>query len=165
MMPLKKEHRIFVEEMVKHGDRIKAYRIAYPKAKADATAKVNATRLLTNATISTAIKEKSQKIEAIATNKAAEELKDKIVANVATAMEKREILLRIMRGELEIDVKKPVWDREQGKWVFVPMKEKPDHSTRMKAIDLDNKMAGDYAPEKKDLNLNGSFLDFLMSTD
>lgn len=37
----------------------------------------------------------------------------------------------------------------------------PTHSERMKAIDLDNKMTGDYAPEKRDVNVQGIFFDDL----
>jgi hypothetical protein len=164
-MVLKKEYQVFVDEIVKHGDPKKAVMKAYPKTKGEAAISKQCHRLSKNVYVQAAIKERSQKIEAIATQKAAEELSGKIVANTLTAMRKREILQQIAEGSLEVTVRKPVFDKESGKWVTVPVKEMPDHSTRMRAIDLDNKMAGDYAPEKKDLNLNGSFLDFLMSTD
>lgn len=48
----------------------------------------------------------------------------------------------------------------------VPMREelfevKPTHAERMKAIDIDNKMMGDYAPEKKEVDLQSKFMDEL----
>lgn len=37
----------------------------------------------------------------------------------------------------------------------------PSHADRMRAIDLDNKMMGDYAPERRDVSLQGSFFEDL----
>lgn len=37
----------------------------------------------------------------------------------------------------------------------------PSHAERMKAIDLDNKMTGDYAPEKQDVSIQGLFFEDL----
>lgn len=71
-----------------------------------------------------------------------------------TLQEKFDVLAKIIKGELEIPVKKPVWDRVQSKYVLVPMQELPDHATRMKAIEIDNKMAGDNAPSTLSVDLN-----------
>lgn len=150
---MKKQHEIFAREMAKHGNAVKAYKSAYCKVKSDKTALTNASRLLKNATIKEAIAEESKKIATLATQAAAEELKEEIKASVLSAARKRAILRQIAEGELQIPAKKPVWDREQKKYVFVPILELPDHAARMKAIEIDNKMVGDNAPEKH-LNYN-----------
>lgn len=158
---MKKQHQIFVDEMVKHGDQIKAYMTAYPKAKEE-TARVESYRLLQIPTVSEAIKEHSEKIKAIATQKAAEELKEVIVGNTLTAHRKREILHGIAEGTLAIKVKKRFWDKVQEKYVIKEVSQFPDHTTRMKAIDLDNKMTGDYAPEKQALtDVEGNDVDIV----
>lgn len=69
-----------------------------------------------------------------------------------TRDEKREVLAKIVLGELLVD--KIIVTREGIKSI----KAKPDHNDIMKAIDLDARMEGDYASEKKDLTTNGKSL-------
>lgn len=69
--------------------------------------------------------------------------------NCLTMKEKRLRLAEIARGKALFS---------GGDFLFeVP----PTHSERMKAIDLDNKMTGDYAPEKQDVSIQGIFFDDL----
>jgi hypothetical protein len=147
MSSIKKQYQVFIDEMIKHGDNIRAYKTAYPKSK-DEVARVNSYRLLQNATIANAIQEKADEIRTIATQEAIKELKDEIKAEVLTAMQKREILFKIANGQVEVETKKPVWNSDAKKFQFVTVTEMPDFIARMKAIDLDNKMAGDYAAVK-----------------
>lgn len=67
-----------------------------------------------------------------------------------TRDEKREVLAKIVCGELLVE---KVLSTRDG---IIKIKAKPDHSDIMKAIDLDAKMEGDYAAEKKDVMLKGS---------
>lgn len=137
-MALKKEYQIFINEMVKHGDENKAIVKAYPHLKGDAKKiRTYCGRLMKNIEVSTAINKKASKIAEIATNKAIEVLKDEIVTEALTAAKKREILRQIVEGELKVGGKAP------------------DHIAIMKAIEIDNKMAGDNAPEKLDHTTKG----------
>lgn len=69
-----------------------------------------------------------------------------------TRDEKREVLAKIVLGELLVD--KIIVTREGIKSI----KAKPDHNDIMKAIDLDARMEGDYAATKSDLTTNGKSL-------
>lgn len=69
--------------------------------------------------------------------------------NCLTMREKRLRLAEIARGKAFFS---------GGEFLFdVP----PTHAERMKAIDLDNKMTGDYAPEKRDVSVQGMFFEDL----
>lgn len=69
--------------------------------------------------------------------------------NCLTLKEKRLRLAEIARGKALFSGDEFLFD--------VP----PTHAERMKAIDLDNKMTGDYAPEKQDVSVQGMFFDDL----
>lgn len=146
--------------MVRHGDRVKAYKAAYPKAT-DESARVKSYTLLQNVTISNFIKEEADKIRSIATQEAITELKEEIKAEVLSAAQKREFLLKIVIGEYKNEVKKPVFNPATKKFEIVTVHEPSGDIARMKAIDLDNKMAGDYAPDKAqvDHTVNTPFSD------
>ena len=64
--------------------------------------------------------------------------------------EKRDILAKMALGEMI--VKKIIFTKDGFKQVESP----PDHADIRAAIDLDNKMNGDYAPEKKLHEFKGS---------
>lgn len=155
MSSIKRQYQVFIDEMVKHGDQVQAYKTAYPNCRNEATARVNSYRLLQNATIQKAISEEAEKLRSIATQQAITELKEEIKGNVLSALEKRLLLRQIACGEIEIPVKKPVWDKLQGKFVFVPIVEVPDYGARIRAIEVDNKMSGDNAPEKNEITGKG----------
>ena len=55
------KQKIFCEEYAKHGNGTLAYRTAYPTVKKDGTAKVNASKLLTNTNIKKHIESLSSK--------------------------------------------------------------------------------------------------------
>lgn len=150
-MALKKQYQVFVDEMIKHGDEKKAYQTAYPNTKKDKAISKGCLRLSRNVSVQLAIKTESDKIKTTATEQAVAELKEEIKGNILTRNEKLILLRKIAFGELEIPVKKPVWDKGQNKYVLVPMTEVPDHVARIKAIEVDNKMNGDCAPEKWEL--------------
>jgi len=87
-------------------------------------------------------------------NKAKDELfieseKEAFKRNLLTKEEKREILAQIARGEMLVD---KIVATKDG---FKNVKSKPDLADRMKAIELESKMTGDFAPTKIDSTLKG----------
>ena len=62
MKKLNPKHEIFIKEMILHGDRIKAYRTAYPKAKNE-SAKNAACQLMQNTYIANRIKDRQEMLE------------------------------------------------------------------------------------------------------
>lgn len=137
-MALKPEHKIFIKHYVKTGNHIVSYQKAFPHADRK-TAATNGGRLLKNAEIASAIQDAANKISKKAEEKAVEELKEEIKGEVLTALQKRDLLRRIAKGE-EVNGKKP------------------GVMEMLRAIELDNKMAGDNAPERKDLTTKGKEL-------
>lgn len=74
--------------------------------------------------------------------------KEEVKRNLLTRDEKREILAKIARGETTIVKTIATKDGLQDIEML------PDHNDRIKAIDIDAKMEGDFAP--KDINLSGN---------
>jgi hypothetical protein len=140
-MALKKEYKIFINEMIKHGDENKAVLKAYPHLKGDVKKiRTYCGRLLKNVEVAESINKKATKIAEMATNKAVEELKEQIKVEVLTAARKRELLHSIAENTDN------------------------DIMARIKAIEVDNKMTGDNAPVKQEHDLGKSFFDFLKET-
>lgn len=91
-----RRHRIFIDEMVSHGNRRIAYQTAYPGVK-NSTARVNACKLLANPGIARQVQE-----GLAAKKQQEEELLKKIYDGRLTALEeKRAVLARVIRGEAE----------------------------------------------------------------
>lgn len=152
MTPLKRQYQIFIDEMVQHGDQVRAYKAAYPKVS-DETARVQSYRLVQNSTIASAIREQVATIKGEAQKQAISELKEELKGKVLSRQQKRELLCQIALGEIEIPVKKPVWNPKEEKFVFVTVQEQPDFKERMKAAEIDNKMEGDNEPKKQDMTI------------
>lgn len=77
-------------------------------------------------------------------------------AKILTTIERKEILSQIAKGELTTtrEVSTPMG-------VVVPLQEKPSYSDRKAAIAELNKMDGDYAPEKSQIEQTGEIkIDF-----
>lgn len=80
------------------------------------------------------------------------EIREQLCAeNCLTLQEKRLRLAEIARGKALFSGSEFLFE--------VP----PTHSERMKALDLDSKMMGHYAPEKRDVSLQGSFFEDLFT--
>ncbi|MEE8322164.1 MAG: hypothetical protein V3R57_00875 [Candidatus Bathyarchaeia archaeon] len=77
-----------------------------------------------------------------------QEAKESFTGRILTKLEKQDKLRQIVDGELECE--KIVFIKGEAKKI----KAKPDQTDIMKAIDLDNKMAGDYATEKKEVEMD-----------
>ena len=71
-----------------------------------------------------------------------EEAKKAFTGEILSKLQKQDILRKIMLGELECEKIIIVGGKAE------KIKTKPDQVDIMKAIDLDNKMSGDYAPVK-----------------
>ncbi|WP_343302863.1 terminase small subunit [Chitinophaga niabensis] len=135
---LKPEHKNFIKHYVKTGDHIGAYQKAFPHSDRKSAA-TNGGRLLKNEEIAEAIRREASKISKKAEEKATNELKDEIKGEVLTAIEKRDLLRRIAKGELV-----------NGKKATI--------AEMIKAIEVDNKMGGDNAPDKLDHTTKGKAL-------
>lgn len=68
---------------------------------------------------------------------------------ILTASERKELLTKIARGEIEIPTKDTKWDIKTKKFSFV---EVPNFTARISAIAELNKMGGDYAAKKVQLS-------------
>lgn len=145
MKELKREHKIFINEYLIDGDKKRAYKVAYPNCT-DLTALSNSLRLLQKSYISERIKEETARIEQDAYNQLVQDEKDKRQYKILTTLQKRELLYQIAFGEIEIEMKKVVFDPIQKKFDTVTIIGKPDFSERLKALDMDNKMSGAYPP-------------------
>lgn len=78
-----------------------------------------------------------------------EQIKHEEELRLLDRAEKRILLSKIARGEIEIKTKKPVFDPMQKRFVMLPVEAPPDYSDRLRAMDMDNKMEGDYAPDRR----------------
>jgi hypothetical protein len=80
-------------------------------------------------------------------------------AQLLTALDKRLILMRIMTGQHKNEVKKPVFNPATKKFEIITVHESPNDTAIVRAMAEDNKMVGDYAPEKKNVKHSGSIKD------
>ena len=131
-MPLSSQQRKFCEEYVNNGTNgTKAYLSAYKSCKRENTARVNASRLLTKANI----------IEYIS------ELQEKLKENAIMSAEERMIwLTKVVNG----DVKHTSYDSNGNSY-----ENEAYMSDKMKAIDILNKMTGEYTTKiKGDISLS-----------
>ena len=146
---MKKRYQIFIDQMVMHGNESLAYKTAYPKATG-AAIRQGCYRLSKNVTVHHSIKQEAKYIRSIATERAIEDLKEKIKSAALTAAKKREILANIASGgKIATVVIKDYWDEGQQTFVHkeIPVVRRATILERIKAIEIDNKMAGHNATE------------------
>lgn len=148
MTKIERKHEVFVREMVRTGDQVKSYMKAYPKCQYE-SARTKGSMLLKNVAVNEQIRQASERLRMEVEAEVKHELKAEIMLSILNANEKRGILAKIAKGEPVIFRTKK---DENGEEIQVPVL--PDITDMMKAIDLDNKMAGDYAPEK--LSVDGN---------
>lgn len=116
----------FCQEYVNNGlNGMQAYLKAYKTCKREDTAKVNASRLLTNANIQNYIKALQEKIEDETIMTAKERMK--WLSEVIKDIQREEIKIKLPDGSDEILYMKNA-----------------DLNTKLKAIDTLNKMTGEY---------------------
>lgn len=133
-----RQHR-FVTEYIRHGCPKIAYRIVYqPKNNNFRSHESAANRLLRNPEIAQAI----QDIQNAARASAEAELQEQLREELLTIHEKRLILMRIARGDIYIEQSYPGKNCSTCTQLI-----KPTINQMLKAIDMDNRLAGHY-PEK-----------------
>lgn len=153
---MNRRQKLFVEEMIRTGDKNLAYHKAYPKAGTD-SCRINSSALLRNPSIAQAVKDGSSQIESLATQEATESLKLEIMGNVLSRNMKREELYKIAKiGEVEDVIRRYEEDPQTGRMVYkeIPIKRRATVLERLKAIELDNKMTGDQLRTLADLYVN-----------
>lgn len=115
--------------------------------------------MLQNATIEAYVKEKSSKIEELATNKAVEELKDKIVSNYLTIEQRKALLSDIALGKAltktyEVVISEDESEDGQPKYGTKPIAVvEPSAGDKIKAIATLNMMDGANATLKVEQKL------------
>ncbi|MCD6062563.1 MAG: Terminase small subunit [Flavipsychrobacter sp.] len=87
-------HERFIREMILHGDRVKAYRAAYPSCS-EKTAAVNACRLLARPEIKERIRNAVKLVQKKVESDLYEELKDKVLSTA----HQRHLLYLIATGQ------------------------------------------------------------------
>jgi hypothetical protein len=75
--------------------------------------------------------------------------------DILTADERKELLTKIAKGEIEIPTKDAKWDQATKKFVMLSFIELPSHTARISAIAELNKMEGSYAAEKHKHEIGG----------
>ncbi len=132
MPNLSSSQRKFCEEYVNNGSNgTQAYLTAYKSCKKETTAMVNASRLLRNAKV----KEYIQELQ--------DELKSKAIM---TALERMEWLTKVVKG----DIKHTSYDGNGNSY-----ENEAYISDKMKAIDILNKMDGNYVTKvEADVDFN-----------
>lgn len=81
--------RIFCDEYLKDRNAARAYRVAYPRIKSDDAARVNGSKLLTNANVREYIDKQLEKISS---------------EKIADAKEVLEYLTSVMRGQCQAEI-------------------------------------------------------------
>lgn len=144
---MRKELKQWADHIINGKTYVEAYLLVYPNAtKKTAQNQVGTFRrdLGVMGYIEAGLKRISDKIEEKTTTAIANET----ITNILTVARKREILSRIASGEFETEKLVQVKNLETDKWEWKKLKVKPDFNDIIKAIDLDNKMAGDNVQAK-----------------
>lgn len=130
----------FITEMLRHGDKVVAYKIAYQSDSASyTTLESAANRLLKNPEVAAAIQSTVDRIR----HEVEEELKAEMRRELLSVQRKREILARIAEGDVYIEQT----FKGKGCQTCTQMA-KPTINQMLKAIDIDNRMAGDYKDKR-----------------
>ncbi|MCY9539220.1 terminase small subunit [Paenibacillus alvei] len=100
MNELNERHKAFADYYIENQNGTESYKKAYPNCKKDSTARVNASKLLTNPNIQKYIKER---------------LAEKEAERVASQDEVLEFLTQVMRGEVkdQLGLETPVKERSK----------------------------------------------------
>ena len=138
---MNKEHKKWADLVIKGIPDVEAYLRVYPNASKK-TASNQLGKFRKNVGLMDYINKATQKIAQIIENKHIEALSVVELSNILTSARKREILAKIVNGEMEVEKYVTV------KGELKKVKAKPDLNDIMKAIELDNKMAGDNVQAK-----------------
>lgn len=132
---MKHQHQTFILGMIKHGDKIHAYRAAYPKCADDETARKSAERLLRHhPEVAAEIEESTAYIRQRAYTEAYQQHMAQQKTPLLSMMKRREILAQIATCEMKVT--RFVKNGDRYRMLF----EDPRPRDIMKAIELDAKL-------------------------
>lgn len=132
---MKHQHQTFILGMIKHGDKIHAYRAAYPKCADDETARKSAERLLRHhPAVAAEIEESTAYIRQRAYTEAYQQHMAQQKTPLLSMMKRREILAQIATCEMKVT--RFVKNGDRYRMLF----EDPRPRDIMKAIELDAKL-------------------------
>lgn len=135
------KHKKWADYVVSGKSNTEAYKLVYPNATLK-TCQNKGGVLSKKGELKNYINSRLTKIAEKVENKASNELLDIEIGLILTSAKKREILAKIVNGEMEVEKYVTV------KGELKKVKAKPDLNDIMKAIELDNKMAGDNVQAK-----------------
>lgn len=131
---MKHQHQTFILGMIKHGDKIQAYRAAYPKCTSDETARKSAERLLLHhPAIAAEIAESTAYIRQQAYTEAYQQHVAQQKTPLLSMMKRREILAQIATCEMKVTRFVKNGDR------YIMLFEDPRPRDIMQAMQLDAK--------------------------
>lgn len=140
-MSLRADHKKWADLVIAGTDPVQACLQVYPKISLK-TAQNKSGLIGKIEEVREYISNTSKKIHETVTNKLVDELSTSVTGIILTSAKKREILAQIANREIETE-KIVIIKGKPSK-----IKSKPDFSEIMKAIELDNKMAGDMVKPK-----------------
>ena len=138
---MKKDHKKWADLVIKGVNEVEAYLSVYPNASKK-TASNQLVSFRKNLGLQEYIRKGTEKIAEILQTKHVETLANEQIGSILTTAKKREILAKIVNGEIEVEKYVTI------KGELKKVKAKPDLTDIMKAIELDNKMAGDNVQAK-----------------
>lgn len=139
------QHQQFIDEMVRNGgDHIAACIVVY-KYDTRQKASIQGNRLLKMANISAAISKQRDEIKALGVLEAVKAVKKKATGQYLSMTEKRKILADIARGTLKVKIP---YLNSKGQQRF--MVRPPQPNERRLALELDARLMGEMAVEKRE---------------
>lgn len=160
MSTVNRRHKIFVSEMILHGDQAKAYSKAYPNASR-ATSEKNSYRLLQNATIKNRIEQGLTEKETAIKKARLEEIeklaKDQVISEIQIDAK----LSAIVMGSLIFKRTVVAFNKTTGQFHKAVIEEEPGPAEIIAAANLLYKRKGSYAERKIRHQVGDSFIEML----
>lgn len=160
MSTTKRKHKIFIEQLIIHGDQVKAYQAAYPKVS-EVTARKNSYRLLQNANISAKVREGVEEKEQIIKRAQREEIERLARDQVISETQIDATLSSIITGSFRQFKKVVVWNPEKKVHQTITVEVAPDASDVVAAANLLFKRKGSFAPTRLQHEAGDSFIDMM----
>ncbi len=131
---VQQKHQVFINEMIAHGDKLRAYQAAYPNAQG-AAARAAAARLIARPHIAQQIQQAQQEAKRKAIDQLQEHTAEVLEQELTTIAQKRAILARMMSGQ---------WQTKR----YINLRDRVEEVTEdisdyalLRAIELDTKLA------------------------
>jgi hypothetical protein len=138
---MKREHHVFIREFIRTGNKLTAYKKAYPETKGEALRSA-ATRLYNKPHIQQRINEIMQPIREKAVAELEAESTTRIKEEICTMQQRREQLAKIILGKWQ--VKKHIKLKDS----IIEVYDDPSPNAVIRAIDLDSRLAANKYKEK-----------------